>query len=149
MFLVHFRSKELAEARPFGRFWHMFSPMHVLFIDQEEGDTFTAHMGLEADQDPTEIDPREWVYRVLGGIEKPYRFKIDEILVTSAWRINFAIAEQYLSSGGRIVLGGDACKKPCAGSDLLANKLLVQVTGIRHMEAMACKMVVLLALKVC
>ena len=108
LFLVHFRSKELAESRPFGRFWHMFSPKHGYLIDQEEGDIFTAHMGLEPGQDVTGIDPREWVYKVLGGVGGPYRFEIDEIQVTSTWRINFAIAEHYLSPGGRVVLGGDA-----------------------------------------
>ncbi|KAK7733711.1 hypothetical protein SLS53_008178 [Cytospora paraplurivora] len=111
LFLVHFRSQELAEKRPFGRFWHMFSPAHGYVIDQEEGDIFTAHMGVDEDQDIKAIDPREWVYRVLGGVGEPYRFKIDEIQVTSTWRINFAIAERYVSTGGRVVLGGDACHR--------------------------------------
>lgn len=111
LFLVHFRSKELAENRPFGRFWHMFSPAHGYVIDQEEGDIFTAHMGLDENQDIKAIDHREWVYRVLGGVGEPYRFKIDEIQVTSTWRINFAIAEKYVSTGGRVVLGGDACHR--------------------------------------
>jgi hypothetical protein len=116
---VHFRSKELAESRPFGRFWHMFSPKHGYLIDQEEGEIFTAHMGLDEDEDISKIDPNEWVYRVLGGVGEPYRFKIDEVLVTSTWRINFAIAEKYVSSGGRVLLGGDACKK----SNNLAERL--------------------------
>ncbi|KUI67804.1 2,4-dichlorophenol 6-monooxygenase [Cytospora mali] len=111
LFLVHFRSKELAENRPFGRFWHMFSPAHGYVIDQEEGDIFTTHMGVDENQDIKAIDPREWVYRVLGGVGEPYRFKIDEIQVTSTWRINFAIAEKYISTGGRVVLGGDACHR--------------------------------------
>lgn len=89
----------------------MFSPAHGYLIDQEEGDIFTAHMGLDENEDIAKIDPREWVYRVLGGVGEPYRFKIDEIQVTSTWRINFAIAEKYISTGGRVVLGGDACHR--------------------------------------
>lgn len=91
----------------------MFSPAHGYLIDQEEGDIFTAHRGVREDEaeDVDAIDPREWVYRVLGGVGAPYRFHIDEILVTSTWRINFAIAERYLSPGGRVVLGGDACHR--------------------------------------
>lgn len=89
----------------------MFSPAHGYLIDQEEGDIFTAHMGVDEGEDIKAIDPREWVYRVLGGVGEPYRFKIDEIQVTSTWRINFAIAEKYVSTGGRVVLGGDACHR--------------------------------------
>jgi FAD-dependent monooxygenase len=92
----------------------MFPPVPGFIVDQDEGDTFTAHMVLDSpDQDVSKIDPREWVYRIFGGAGEPYRFKIDEILVSSAWRPNFAIAEHYLSPGRRVVLAGDACKFPC------------------------------------
>jgi hypothetical protein len=62
------------------------------------------------DQDVTKIDPYELVYKCFGGAGDPYRFKIDEILVTSSWRPNFGLAETYISPGGRLVLAGDAGK---------------------------------------
>jgi hypothetical protein len=112
MFLVHFRSQELHETRPFGPFWHMFPPAPAFIIDQDDAGTFTAHLDLDIiDQDTSKIDPREWVYRIFGGAGEPYRFKIDEILITSAWRPNFGLAEHYLSSGGRVLLGGYACHR--------------------------------------
>ena len=109
MFLVHFRSQEMAQLRPFGRFWHMFPPFDGFIIDQNENDTFTVHMALESlDQDVAKIDPYEWVYKAFGGVGESYRFKIDEILVSGPWRPNFAIAEHYLSTGGKVILAGDA-----------------------------------------
>lgn len=109
MFLVHFRSRELSQLRPFGRFWHMFPPFDGFIIDQDENETFTVHLALESlDQDVSKIDPYEWVWRAFGGAGKPYRFKIDDILVSSPWRPNFAIAEHYLSPSGKVVLAGDA-----------------------------------------
>lgn len=110
LFLVHFRSQELAYNLPFGKFWHMFPPFGGFIIDQDDNGTFTAHMVLDSlDQDVSKIDPYEWVYKCFGGAGEPHRFKIDEILVTSAWRPNFSIAEHYLSPGGRVMLAGDAC----------------------------------------
>lgn len=128
LFMVHFKSRDLAERRPFGRFWHLVPPCEGFIIDQDENDTFTAHMALEnLSQDVSKIDPYEWVYKVFGGAGEPFRFKIDEILVTSVWRPNFAIAEHYLSSGGRILLAGDAGQcclsqfKPSVIPDMLSS----------------------------
>lgn len=112
LFLVHFRSADLAKKRPFGRFWHMMSPIAGFVIDQDEGDTFTVHKVLDSlDQDTTKIDPSEWIYSVFGGVGEPYRFKIDKILISSPWTFNFAIAEHYLSPGGRVILCGDAAHR--------------------------------------
>jgi hypothetical protein len=98
----------------------MFPPFVGFIIDQDEEDTFTAHMALDSlDQDVSKIDPYEWVYKIFGGAGEPYRFKIDEILVSSAWRPNFAIAEHYLSLGGRVVLAGDACELNCSSCRIL------------------------------
>jgi FAD-dependent monooxygenase len=111
-YLVHFRSKELAERRPFGRFWHTFFPHGGHIVDQDELDTFTSHTLIgNMHTDVTKIDPAESVYENLGGSVGPYRFKIDEILVNSAWRPNFSIAEKYASDGGRVILVGDSGKR--------------------------------------
>jgi 2-polyprenyl-6-methoxyphenol hydroxylase-like FAD-dependent oxidoreductase len=116
LFLVHFRSRELAQNMPFGKFWHMFPPFGGFLIDQDEEGTFTVHMDLDSiDQDVSKIDPCEWVYKCFGGAGEPHRFKIDEILVSSSWRPNFSIAEHYLSTGGRIILAGDACMSFISG----------------------------------
>ncbi|KAF4624238.1 hypothetical protein G7Y89_g13935 [Cudoniella acicularis] len=115
MFLVHFRSKELSSLRPFGRFRNMFSPSPGWIIDQGEPDTFTAHMPLKSpNQDTSKINPFEWVYQIAGGAGDPFRFEIDEIIVTSAWCPDFAIAEHYITPVGKVILAGDACH--CAPS---------------------------------
>lgn len=109
MFLVHFRSKDLAKRRPFGRFWHLIFPNGGFIIDQDEDDTFTSHLPIrDLSTDVTRIDPREAVYKCLGGIDEPFEFEIDEILVSSAWRPSFSIADRYISDGGRILLAGDS-----------------------------------------
>ena len=77
LFLVHFRSEELAQNLPFGKFWHMFPPFGGFIVDQDEHGIFTAHMSLDTvDQDVSKIDAREWVYKCFGGAGKPYKFKI-------------------------------------------------------------------------
>jgi hypothetical protein len=113
MYLVHFKSKELSKLSPFGRFWHIFPPNPDFVIDQDNEDIYTSHWSFDdLSTDVSKIDPKEAVYKVFGGAGEPYRFKIDEVMVSSAWRPNFGIAEKYLSSGGRILLAGDAGKCP-------------------------------------
>jgi hypothetical protein len=113
MYLVHFKSKELSKLSPFGRFWHIFPPNPDFVIDQDDEDTYTSHWSFDdLSTDVSKMDPKETVYKVFGGAGKPYRFKIDKVMVSSAWRPNFGIAEKYISSGGRILLAGDAGKFP-------------------------------------
>jgi hypothetical protein len=109
MYLVHFRSKALANIRPFGRYWHIVTPTGGAIIAQDEEDTFTSQYPLrDMNTDVSKIDPREIVYENAGGVLGPFRFEIDEVLVHSAWRPNFGICEKYASDGGRIILAGDA-----------------------------------------
>jgi FAD-dependent monooxygenase len=106
MYLVHFRSKELAKLRPYGRFWHVLFPSGGFMVDQDEEDTFTCHLPIyDLHTDVSKIDPREAAYECLGGTVGPFRF---EVLVHSAWRPNFCIAEKYKSDGGRVLLVGDS-----------------------------------------
>ena len=88
----------------------MFPPFAGYIIDQDEEETFTVHMGLDSlEQDVSKIDPYDWVCKCFGGAGEPYRFKIDEVLVSSAWSPNFSIVEHYTSPDGRVLLAGDAC----------------------------------------
>jgi FAD-dependent monooxygenase len=126
VYLVHFRSKELAERRPFGRFWHTLFADGGFMIDQDELDTFTSHMVIrDLHADVTNIDPTGAVYQTLGGTMGPHRFKIDEILVDSAWRPNLCIAENYISDGGKVRLVGDSCERFLpSGFVLYSNRLI-------------------------
>ena len=109
MYLVHFRSKALANLRPFGRYWHIIFPSGGAIVAQDEEDTFTSHRAIrDMNTDMSKIDPRESVYENVGGVLGPFRFEIDEVLVHSAWRLNFSICEKYASDGGRIILAGDS-----------------------------------------
>jgi hypothetical protein len=105
--LVHFKSRELSETLPFGRFWHIFASNGGFIIDQDHNDTFTAHFPVHL-LDEAETDPREIIYRVLGAGGNKHRIRIDEILVDSEWTPNFSIADQYHTDNLRVFLAGDA-----------------------------------------
>ncbi|KAJ5105197.1 hypothetical protein NUU61_002544 [Penicillium alfredii] len=108
--LVHFKSRELANNLPFGRFWHMFPINGGFLIDQDDDDTFTAHFPVHL-LGPDKVEPQEVVYRALGGAGQPHRFKIDEILVDSEWTPNFSVAEQYNTDSLKVFLAGDAAHR--------------------------------------
>jgi hypothetical protein len=115
-YLVHFRSQELLELErtKFGRFWHINLHGVGILLDQDEMGTFTIHnFGPHVlQEDVTKYDPQELVYRVLGGaFGKPFKFKIDKVLVHSAWRPNFAIAESFISDKGHVILAGDSAHR--------------------------------------
>jgi FAD-dependent monooxygenase len=100
----------------------MFPLEPGFIIDQDDNGTIACHLGLDSiDLDVSQIDPYEWVYRAFGGAGKPHRFKIDEILVTSAWRPKFSLTGHYLSPGGRVVFAGDACHRNPPHGDLGMN----------------------------
>ncbi|ETI25131.1 hypothetical protein G647_04503 [Cladophialophora carrionii CBS 160.54] len=108
LYLVHFKSRDLSALHRQGQFWHIFFTSGHVIISQDEVDTWTAHTPLPLDFDTSTLDPREAVYRVLGGSGPPCHIAIDEVLVTSSWRPNICIAERYISDGGRVFLSGDA-----------------------------------------
>ncbi|KAJ5758152.1 uncharacterized protein N7511_006846 [Penicillium nucicola] len=115
-FMVHFRSKELTKLAPFGNWWHAFGLHGGFMINQDDVDTYTCHEPCSADAAAiTELQehPEEIPYRVLGSLGKPYKFKIDEIMVANAWRPNFGLADFYASRDGhgRVLLGGDAAHR--------------------------------------
>ncbi|KAE9373809.1 FAD/NAD(P)-binding domain-containing protein [Stipitochalara longipes BDJ] len=98
----------------FGRFWHINIHGVGIILDQDELGTFTIHtFGPHVlQEDVTKYDPKEVIYRVLGGtFGRPFKIKIDEILVYSAWRPNFAIAQSFTSGKGRVILAGDSAHR--------------------------------------
>jgi hypothetical protein len=109
MFLVHFKSTDLTRLHKQGQFWHIFFSSGAVIISQDEVDTWTCHIPVPLDTDISTMDPKECVYRTLGGSAEPYPVKIDKVLVTSSWRPNICIADRYTSKGKRIYLSGDAC----------------------------------------
>ncbi|RAQ50018.1 hypothetical protein AFGD_009957 [Aspergillus flavus] len=115
-FMVHFRSKELTKLSPFGKWWHAFGLHGGFMIDQDDVDTYTCHEPCSADAAAIrelQEHPEEIPYRVLGSLGKPYKFKIDEIMLANAWRPNFGLADSYVSRDGhgRVFLCGDAAHR--------------------------------------
>lgn len=110
-YLVHFKSAELAKRLHFGRFWHAFPVGTGFLIDQDEKDTFTAHYPLNGEENKP-IDPRQIVYKMLGGCLGEWRIKIDEVLVHGEWQPSFSIAESYCTDIGRVMLAGDSGRTP-------------------------------------
>ncbi|GMF74872.1 unnamed protein product [Aspergillus oryzae] len=116
LFMVHFRSKELTKLSPFGKWWHAFGLHGGFMIDQDDVDTYTCHEPCSADAAAIrelQEHPEEIPYRVLGSLGKPYKFKIDEIMLANAWRPNFGLADSYVSRDGhgRVFLCGDAAHR--------------------------------------
>ncbi|KAB8246890.1 hypothetical protein BDV35DRAFT_380288 [Aspergillus flavus] len=72
-------------------------------------------VGIQLKGRPLELQehPEEIPYRVLGSLGKPYKFKIDEIMLANAWRPNFGLADSYVSRDGhgRVFLCGDAAHR--------------------------------------
>ncbi|KAJ3460986.1 hypothetical protein MRS44_011853 [Fusarium solani] len=108
MFLVHFKSRDLTKLQKQGQFWHIFFTSGGVLISQDEVDTWTAHLPISLDTDWKSLDPKESVYKVLGGSQGPFPVTIDEVLVCSAWRPSIAIAQRFVSDSLRVFLVGDA-----------------------------------------
>ncbi|KAL7941312.1 hypothetical protein V8C42DRAFT_355621 [Trichoderma barbatum] len=108
MLLIHFKSRDLSRIQKQGQFWHIGFTSGAFIIAQDEVDTWTMHTPIPVGIDWEKIDPEETVYAGLGGPSAPYPIKIDEILIKSSWRPNICVAESYMTSGGRVLLAGDA-----------------------------------------
>jgi len=93
-----------------GQFWHIYFTNGSVIISQDEVNTWTTHTPVPLDCEVEKLDPTEQVYKALGGSGEPFSVKIDEILVTSSWRPNLAVADTYRSNGGRVFLAGDSGK---------------------------------------
>ncbi|CEL08773.1 hypothetical protein ASPCAL11918 [Aspergillus calidoustus] len=92
-YLVHFRSAQLAQSPPFRCFWHAFPIGSGFIINQDDQNTFTAHYLLPpSDPGASEaIDPRDIVYKTLGGYAGAHQITIDSFLVHGRWQPSFGI----------------------------------------------------------
>jgi FAD-dependent monooxygenase len=63
---------------------------------------------LPLEVDHNTIGSEEAAYKAIGGFEGSYEFKIDEILVRSAYRHSIAVARRYRSTKGNVFLAGDS-----------------------------------------
>ncbi|ODQ54692.1 hypothetical protein SAICODRAFT_46387, partial [Saitoella complicata NRRL Y-17804] len=103
--LVHFRSRDPTMLK-YGRFWHIFLTHRGICIAQDELDTYTVHLfhpppNTNASEEIGSLPAEEIVRRVLKA-----DVRIDEILVRSVWKPNFAVADHY--SEDNLFLLGDA-----------------------------------------
>ncbi|KAM6529404.1 hypothetical protein FALCPG4_007539 [Fusarium falciforme] len=108
MFLIYFKSRDLTKFQKQGQFWHIFFTSGGVLISQDEADTEAAHLPISLDTDWKSLDPKESVYKVLGGSQGPFPVTINKVLVCSAWRPSIAIAQRFASDSLRVFLVGDA-----------------------------------------
>jgi len=100
LYLIHFRSKDLAFFERFGRAWHIQSPIGGTLISQNDVDTWTLHVALTPDVNETSIEPRAFLFESLGA-------EFDcEIIVANVWRPRLALAKSY--GRDRVWLAGDS-----------------------------------------
>ncbi len=108
MHLIHFKSRDLSRLHRQGQFWHIFFTSGCVIISQDEVDTWTVHVPVPIGTDVSSVDPKQAIYKALGGEHAPLEIDVDEILVTSVWRPNIYLADKYTSENGRVFISGDA-----------------------------------------
>jgi hypothetical protein len=108
MHLIHFQSRDLAKLHVQGQFWHIFFTSGAALISQDEKDTWTIHIPVPIGTDISGIEPKQAIYKALGGEHSPVEIEIDEILVTSIWRPNIYLANKYQSEHSRVFISGDS-----------------------------------------
>jgi len=102
VYLIHFKSKDLTFLHRNGVFWHeQCAQTGDTLIAQDDVDTWTLHVIMDATMDPKRMDAKAVLHERLGrNIEC-------EILTANAWRPALTIAQQF--GRGRVWLAGDAC----------------------------------------
>ena len=101
MYLINFRTKDVAFMQRNGTVWHEQCALHGdTLIGQDDGELWTLHVALSPAMNADHLDPKELLFQRLGR-------KIDcEILVANIWRPNLTVAKKF--GRGRVWLIGDA-----------------------------------------
>ncbi|PVH70748.1 hypothetical protein DL98DRAFT_618096 [Cadophora sp. DSE1049] len=107
-YLCHFKSRDFSAVQRQGQFCHIFFTSGHVLLSIDEKETWTCHTPVPIGTDASTIDPYEAVSKVLGGSGSPVPIKIDEIIVTSTWRPNICIVDEYTTPNRRVFLSGDA-----------------------------------------
>ncbi|KAJ5407836.1 hypothetical protein N7509_001719 [Penicillium cosmopolitanum] len=103
-------SRQFAEERSFGKYWHTFCSHGGVILDQNDDDMFTAHLPTHLLPEGP-VDPYEVVYRIMASAGQRHEIKIDEIYAHSEWAPNFSIANQYYTDSMRVILAGDSAHR--------------------------------------
>ena len=100
LYMIHFTSPEIDRIFKFGPAWHLQSPQGWSVIAQDDVNTWTIHIPVPPDQDPTSWDPKQVLFEALGcEIEC-------KINVANPWTPRLCLAERY--GAGRVWLAGDS-----------------------------------------
>ncbi|MGB0619079.1 MAG: FAD-dependent monooxygenase [Myxococcota bacterium] len=100
MYMIHFKSDDLALMERFGKAWHIQSAVGGTIISQNDRDTWTIHVPLPGGVDASRIDPEAFLYEHVGA-------EFDcEVLVANPWRPRLCLARSY--GEGRVWLAGDS-----------------------------------------
>jgi 2-polyprenyl-6-methoxyphenol hydroxylase-like FAD-dependent oxidoreductase len=102
VYLIHFKSSDLSFFHRNGIFWHEQCAQNGdTLIAQDDVDTWTLHVLMDASMDPEKIDPKVLLAERLGRV-------IDcKILAANHWRPALTIAKGF--GRGRVWLAGDSC----------------------------------------
>ena len=73
---------------------------------QDEAETWTVHDFLTPGNEEA-LSAEDTIYRVLGGMDQPFRINIDEIIVKSVYKPTVAVARSYSSEHKHVFLAGD------------------------------------------
>lgn len=100
LYMIHFTSPEIERIFKFGPAWHLQSPQGWSVIAQDDVNTWTIHIPVLPDQDPSTWDPKQVLFDALGcEIEC-------EINVANPWTPRLCLADRY--GEGRVWLAGDS-----------------------------------------
>ena len=110
--LCHFKSRSFETLHRLGRFWHCMTVGGGIVVNQDEdGGTWTVHMPVGEGADPNDYDAQEFVRTALRGMHgegEEVDIVLDEVLIKGKWSSQVAVADRFVSEGGRILLAGDA-----------------------------------------
>ena len=122
MFMIHWTSPDLALFEHYGTAWHLQSVAGWTVISQNDKDTWTVHLPLDAIGDWENRDPKEILFQFMGC-----EFEC-EIKVANPWYPRLALADSY--GQGRVWLAGDSAHQVIPTGGYGMNSGLGDATGL-------------------